>query len=493
MDKGATADGLPESDREILQEVEVRPVRPEEEARWASVVRHHHYLGLRQLVGEAVRHVAEVNGVWVAALGWSSAALKVEARDAWIGWSPEQREQRLRLVAQNARFVLLPRRRIPNLASRILALSAHRLSADWQAAWGHPVVLLETFVDPRRFEGTCYRAAGWTRLGESKGFSKSNRSYVENGQPKSLWVRPLFRLAPEWLVAPFDVPHLRTPGTGGADLNRVALEGADGLLAALTGLPDARHRRGVRHSQVSVLAVAVCAVLANFMGFRAMGDFAASLSQEVLARLGCRRCPRTGRRVPPSEATLRRTVQRVDGQRFDEVVTAFLRRLGDHGAIAVDGKCLRGAVAHGQTPPHLLAAVTHQVPVVLAQHSVDTKKENETKAFQPLLQPLDLRGRIVTADALHAHRVNTRHLIRRGGDYVVTVKGNQPQLLRSIRALPDWALSPPVQGDGEGSRSSGDAHDSTEHGAAGDAPVPEHRAGLPDRALPHGQPRPRDA
>src|SRR5579875_1376916 len=155
MDQTRTVSDLRRLAADMVQKVTVRPVRREELPRWRSLVRTYHYLGLRQLVGETMFYVAEVDGQWVALLGWSAAALKVSARDQWIGWSAEQREKRLRYVAQNARFLMLPGPRVPNLASRILALNLHRLSDDWQEVYGHPIVLVETFVDPERFEGTC--------------------------------------------------------------------------------------------------------------------------------------------------------------------------------------------------------------------------------------------------------------------------------------------------------------------------------------------------
>src|SRR5690606_28026586 len=125
------------------------------------------------LVGEALRYVATEGERWLALLGWSTAAFKCGPRDAWIGWPERLQWPRLRLIASNARFVVLPQARQPHLASRVLGLSCRRLSRDWQAAFGHPVFLAETFVDSERFLGTCYRAAGWTLLGETKGFGRS--------------------------------------------------------------------------------------------------------------------------------------------------------------------------------------------------------------------------------------------------------------------------------------------------------------------------------
>ncbi len=132
-----------------------------ESARWDMLMSRHHYLGFRGLVGGGVRQVAEsADGRWLALLGWHAGSFKVEARDRFIGWTREQQFRRLRLVANNTRFLVLPGCRSPNLASRVLGLSLRRLSRDMEDQTGHPVLLAETFVDPSRFAGTGGQLAG---------------------------------------------------------------------------------------------------------------------------------------------------------------------------------------------------------------------------------------------------------------------------------------------------------------------------------------------
>ena len=137
-----------------LSAVAVRPIEAAERERWDELIRAHHYLGLKALVGRSLRYVAHCEGQWLALLGWASAAKKCAARDAWIGWSAPLQWQRIGLLANNARFVLLPGPRVPNLASKILAANLARLSADWLSVHGQPLLLAETFVDPTRFAGT---------------------------------------------------------------------------------------------------------------------------------------------------------------------------------------------------------------------------------------------------------------------------------------------------------------------------------------------------
>ena len=127
-----------------LREVTVRPTAGAgERQRWDALMAAHHYLAFRGLVGRSLRHVAVLGEHWLALIGWHAGAFKLKARDRWIGWLPEQQFRRLHLIANNARFVILPGCSVPNLASRVLAMSLRRLSEDMRAAHGHLVVLAE--------------------------------------------------------------------------------------------------------------------------------------------------------------------------------------------------------------------------------------------------------------------------------------------------------------------------------------------------------------
>ena len=434
-----------------LRAVEVRPIGPGEAARWDLLVRERHYLGLGQLVGESLKYVAVVDGQWVALLGWASAAYKCGPRDRWIGWSPEQRGRRRRLVANNARFLLLGEERVPNLASRVLALNTRRLSADWDAIFGHPVLVAESFVDPARFAGTCYRAAGWLELGRTLGYGRNAGRYHYHGQEKTVWVRPLHRRAQRWLSAPFDPPALQQRGGTAmaatlADINALKLEGRDGLFARLHALPEVRKARGIRHHLASVLAVAIGAVVCGARSFVAIGEWSQQLSPEMRRRLHCRRHPETGEYQSPSEATLRRTLQGMDAEALDRTLGEWVARqyrgMGPGSGIAVDGKVLRGARDADGRQVHVFAAILHGQGVVLSQRQIPDKT-NEIPEFRPLLEPLDLQGKTVTADAMHAQVEHARFLVEeKQADYVFTVKDNQPTLLQDIQTLDDSSFSP---------------------------------------------------
>ena len=144
---------------EALKEILVRPVEPSEEARYQEQMARHHYLGALAKIGETAWYVATWREQWVAQLNLSAAALKCGVRDRWIGWDFRSQYGRLNLIANNSRFLILPGWNQPNIGSRVLSLTERRAAGDWPTRFGHPLLLLETFVDPQRFHGGVYRAA----------------------------------------------------------------------------------------------------------------------------------------------------------------------------------------------------------------------------------------------------------------------------------------------------------------------------------------------
>lgn len=155
---------------------------------WDQWVRQHHYLGYRKLLGHRLKYFAFLKDRPVAALSWSAPALKLAARDRFIGWSPGQRKRHLHQLAANSRFLILPWVRVANLASHVLALNIARLPADWFYHFNDRLLLLETFVDSRYFEGTCYKAANWQHIGHTYGSTKKGNGYRYHGHPKEVFI-----------------------------------------------------------------------------------------------------------------------------------------------------------------------------------------------------------------------------------------------------------------------------------------------------------------
>jgi len=151
-----------------------------------SLIEHHHYLGYEQPVGEHLKYLVWVQGRPVACLAWSSAPRHLGSRDRFIGWSAQARRRNLRFVAYNSRFLILPWVQVEHLASHLLGHMARRLSGDWEQVYGHPIYFLETFVDPQRFRGTCYRAANWVLMGYTTGRGKDDQTNRPNRSIKEV-------------------------------------------------------------------------------------------------------------------------------------------------------------------------------------------------------------------------------------------------------------------------------------------------------------------
>lgn len=170
----------------------LRPVRTRADSKlWNSAIAKHHYLGYRPLPGAQMRYLLTGDDGLLAVLGFSASAWKVAARDRFIGWSKEQREARLHLVVDNARFLILPGVESRNLASFVLSACTRRLQADFGERYGYEPVLLETFVERERFSGACYKAAGFEYLGDTKGRGKLDRHHRNALPVKRVFVKPL--------------------------------------------------------------------------------------------------------------------------------------------------------------------------------------------------------------------------------------------------------------------------------------------------------------
>jgi hypothetical protein len=177
-----------------IQPLEFEQVRRTgDEALFNSLLEEHHYLGYEQPVGEHLKYLVRARGRPVACLAWSSAPRHLASRDRFIGWSTEARRRNIRFLAYNTRFLILPWLAVPHLASHLLSRIARRLSADWQAIYGHPIYFLETFVDPEWFRGTCYRAANWVLLGHTTGRGKDDQTGRPNRSIKEVLGYPLTR------------------------------------------------------------------------------------------------------------------------------------------------------------------------------------------------------------------------------------------------------------------------------------------------------------
>jgi hypothetical protein len=339
-----------------LQEINVQPVQPGEQQRFQSLMKAHHYLGALPKIGHTLWYVASYHNKWLALISFSAAAWKCAARDQWIGWSYRYQYDRLHLIANNSRFLILPEHHYPNLASRVLSLCERRISQDWQQRFGYPLLLLETFIDPQLFHGTIYRAANWVYAGDTRGFRRTRQGYSPiSQQPKQIFVRPLEKRSQARLSQSILDPCY----CYGAPKIMLTADQMRTLPEFFFDIPDPRRKQGQRHSLACVLAISAGAVLCGMEGYKAISGWAEDLGQKARARFGCRK--RNGYYSVPSRSTFRETLIRVDPEQLDLALQGWNEQFAeaDEG-LAIDGKTLCNAIDEAGRQTHILGVVGHQ-------------------------------------------------------------------------------------------------------------------------------------
>ena len=347
----------------ILSEVSVGLVAAEDEGRFRALMQAHHYLGALPGIGETLRYVAHHRGQWLALAVFSAPALKCGARDRWIGWDYGVQFDRLHLITNNTRFLILPG--APrNLGSRVLSLCTRRLVRDWPVRFGHALLLVETFVDPTRFHGTVYRAANWIEVGRTRGFRRQRRgySYGQHALPKRVFVHPLSRTARDQLRADALDPRLRH----GVPKMMLSAAQMRSLPAFFHPIDDPRRQQGRRHALPTVLALATAATLCGMRGYKAISEWVQDLGPKALERFRVRR--RQGRCQAPSLSAIRSLLIRVDPAQLDAALRAWHEAHGGgDSALAIDGKTLRGAIDAEGNQAHVLGIVGHDSKASWAQ------------------------------------------------------------------------------------------------------------------------------
>ena len=409
------------ADAEALARVKVRLVESEEGEKWNKAVEDHHYLD-SHLVGPTLRYVAELDGEWVGVLSFGQAAYHLRGRDEWIGWNDVQRGRRLSMIAQNTRFALFhDRGAFPNLASRVLSIVLQRLSADWLRKFGNPLVAVETFVDPERFSGSCYAAAGWTRLGKTSGFKRSRKDfYQKHDRPKELWGKWLDRRGFRSLKSKRLPERLRAYETEWRTCP-FGDKAIGSLFDLFQSVRDLRTRKGRRYRTQTLLAIFTLAAVCGYEGSRAIASFAKKLTPKQRRRLRCWR-NQSGEYTAPSETCIRNFAYKADAEQIENVLAMWMDGLDPNelSCIAVDGKTLKGTATRNEDGQkkgalHLVGAVGHHNARMLAQEAV-ASKSNEIPAVQRILRRFPhLDGITITGDALNAQQETARIIVQEKG------------------------------------------------------------------------------
>jgi hypothetical protein len=421
-------------EQHVLEHLTVRPVRSHEVERFDRLIVEHHYLKNARVVGEHVRYVATYQGQWLGLATWSAPALHLKPRDAFIGWTEEQRRVRLPLLANNSRLLILPECHFPNLISRFMKLMLARLSTDWQERWHHPLALAESFVDPQLYRGTAYKVSGWSQLGHTAGWQRSAEDfYQKHDRPKQIWVRELVKkacvklhtatLPPEWAQVEANAPPRCTAE---APALRSLLE------ALRTQVPEFRSKKALAYPLAGMLALIALALFAGVRrGPQDLADYAATLSQGQLRALGFRRDKHTGRIRCPGVTPFRDVLAGVEADTLQRALLLWQEQLlgpAQDSLVIVDGKTLRHA--------HIeLVSAVNGAGRWLGTVAVKAGS-NEIPAARQLLNQVPVQGQTTLADALHTQTQTVQQILfEGGGDYVLTVKANQQELVQTLATL----------------------------------------------------------
>jgi hypothetical protein len=407
-------------------------------------LREHHYLGVGRPVGDYLRQIVTLRGRPAALLAWGPASYALKDRDRWIGWSANHRVERLKLIVQNRRFLLLTDKGAePNLASQTLGAALRALPAQWQTQFGYRPLLAESFTDPELFAGTCYKASNWQAVGLSAGYSRHRADfYVANQRPKKLWMYELDSQARAQLRAvrlPADcAPGQIAPPSG------VLPVGQDQMLALVELLrhaPDPR-RNNTRFRTGPVLALVAMALLAGRRDLAEIERFAQNVRQPQRQQLGLprKKGPKAFWQVP-SYSVFYQVLTRMDPTPFAALLDGWLQAQAGAlpQALALDGKMIREHIG-------LLTLAQHEDGAPQSVAVYDQKKHTprceQTAALALLENQQAFDGKTVTADPLHCQKKAARLIVGKGGEYLLQIKGNQRALLNQAKAL-DALTAPP--------------------------------------------------
>ena len=403
-----------------LRKVIVRPLStPKEIRQWNDVVKSQHYLKSSTMVGEQIRYVAEYMGQWVACMGCSAATLKSVHRSKWVGWSRIQEEQRRHLIIQNARFLILENIAVPNLASRCLSLLGKRVSSDWKVNYGHPIYLMETFVDQDR-PGTCYKACGWKELGLTRGFRRAVGAYKRHGLKKSYWVYPLRKNAQKLLggsKTPDDKP------LSSLKINILPLKekgetpSIQNILKEYFPRTKPKKNTGKPYPKDVIVGLVLSGLVCGVKDCENIASWAKNLNKKFKEILNCPYREFKGEYgyQTPSANTIRYALQDIDSSLLVKAMTAWANLCGintEKTILALDGKVICGAKTDDERAPNHVTLYDVDSGTVLDQELVPNKTSEVTVARE-IFERNNLDQSLVTADAAHTTSATANAILKK--------------------------------------------------------------------------------
>ena len=394
-----------------------------------ALLARHHPLGAKKAKGARLCYKASYKGQWVAVLLFDAPVLRNKLREERIGWSNEQRDNRLEHIANNSRYLVASQYvGTKNLASKILSLVTQRISRDWKRRYGVVLLAVETYVDPeyRGNTGTCYAAAGWENLGLSTGYQALGQ---ERTHGKYYFLKALHQ--DSFAALRSEIPHALMTGVkevSGESNNNYVLDASkfdmSDLQKTLSAITDPRKKSGQRYAFVPFLSLCIAAVVSGYTQYRQIADWIGKLPDKERARFGLR-----GDRVP-DENTVGYLLRQIDPQQLQSVLSGWLLKTYgkdvDFDIVLLDGKAQRATSWSSDRQKAFLNVMAGELGIVI-EHKPTTKGGGEKNtAREVFASDIDLENKIVIADALHTDRAMLEDL-----------KKKEPRMSSLLKAIKD--------------------------------------------------------
>ena len=371
-----------------------------------------HYLGNCKLQGEQMRYVATYRGKWVGILYFHHATRHSAERDKLIGWDLEVRSKRRKYISGNARFLILKEYTgVRNLGSKILSQVAERISKDWEKKYGHPLLALETYVDPDAgYEGSCYRGAGWEELGLTKGFVLPEGIRTSS---KYYFIKNLHKDSYAALGGAFDHPLITGTRPLQGSSNNFVLDpnklDFPKLRESLSEVKDPRSIMGRRYELLPILTLSVAAVLSGHTQYRQISDWIGTLPAEVRAKAKMR-----GDRVP-SESMLSKLFRKLDAEQLESIIGQYLLKYHKNiseKVLSLDGKHVRATAGSASEHHRFLNVIVQDLGITIKQLHILPHSDERGEAATAI-ETLELEGVTVTADAIHTCASAARAIVKK--------------------------------------------------------------------------------
>jgi hypothetical protein len=399
-----------------------------------------HLLGAGREAGDRLCQFILEESQIVAVLVWCAAAWHLQDRDTIIGWDAVTRSQRLKLVVQLRRFLVVGKTRRPNLASQCLGLGLRKLPGQWLAQHGYRPLMAESFSDPESHHGTVYKVTNWTCAGQTKGFSQDHTDYyLPNDRPKKLWLKPLAKNACALLCAP-EVPEDCKAGLtdGGGARSPLRVDQLKSLRDAFRQVPDPRRPQSRRHPLSAMLTLVALGLLMGGRDMLGIWRRVAKLDERQRAAIGLSvRHKQSGRLKMPGYDSLNDLMHKIDPKAY---ATALNQWLGANAGILPRSLALDGKSVGDGTCGMIITLCRHQDGRPVAMMPATGKKEDsEASEARALLASPEVRleNALVTADPLHNKEPTLRVIVEKGGHYLIGTKGNTSNRLEAVEKALD--------------------------------------------------------